>query len=120
MTDLSPAADLRAAAQLLLDLADETETEMETNTYWHSQIRPPVAWFANGIDNACGGPAGILAGLLSPPLARELADWMRGGAKFLDDVVSVHGRLTTQALTGVAHQLAAARHILTTTKEMTR
>ena len=120
MTDLSPAADLRAAAQLLLDLADETDKEIKTNTYWHSEIRPPVAWFANGIDNACGGPAGILAGLLSPPLARELAHWMRGAATFVDGVIKTHGHLGAQGLAQIAHPLAVARHILTATTEMTK
>jgi hypothetical protein len=119
MTDPSPAADLRAAAQLLLDLADETDAEIETNAYWRSEYRSPGAWFANGIDNACGGPAGILAGLLSPPLARELADWMRGAATFADGVIETRGQLGAQGLAQIAHPLAAARHILTTAKEMT-
>lgn len=73
MTDRSPEDDLRLAAQTLLDLADQTDNDIANNAYWHSQIAPREQWFAHGIDNACGGPAGRLAGLLSPDTARQLA-----------------------------------------------
>jgi hypothetical protein len=119
MTQPNPAVDMRAAAQLLLDLADETDEEIKTNTYWHSEVHPPEHWFTNGITNAIGGTAGLLAGLLTPALARELADWLRGWAKWTDDVIDVHGRLTAQAVANIAHPLAVTRHILATTKEMT-
>jgi len=76
-----PAAVLRTAAQTLLDLADETDEELATNTYWHSQIAPREQWFANGIDNACGGPAGKLAGFLPPDTARALAAVFRSWAR---------------------------------------
>lgn len=107
------AIELRTAAQTLLDLADETDQELADNEYWHSQIAPREKWFANGIDNACGGPAGKLAGLLSPEAARELADWLRGHAKFAADVVELHGHLTTIALANISHPLAFARLINT-------
>ncbi|GHD70383.1 hypothetical protein GCM10010317_077600 [Streptomyces mirabilis] len=73
----TPADELRAAAQTLLDLADETDEEINTNAYWHSEFAPREQWFANGIDNACGGPAGKLAGLLDPATARAIAAWLR-------------------------------------------
>jgi hypothetical protein len=120
MTQPNPAVDMRAAAQLLLDLADETDEEIKTNTYWHSELRPPEHWFTNGITNAVGGTAGLLAGLLSPALARELADWLRGQAAFIDGVIETHGRLPAQAVANIAHPLAVTRHILATAKEMTR
>lgn len=68
---------LRRAAQLLLDLADETDEELHSNSYWHSELEPRERWYANGIDNALGGPGGRLAGLLSPEAARELAAMFR-------------------------------------------
>jgi hypothetical protein len=120
MTAPSPAVDMRAAAQLLLDLADETDEEISTNAYWQSEFAPAAAWFANGIGNAIGGRAGLLAGLLGPALARELAEWLRGYASFVDGVIETHGHLGTQGVANIAHPLAVTRHILTTAKEMTR
>ncbi|QQM45138.1 hypothetical protein [Streptomyces liliifuscus] len=80
----SPAQELRTAAQTLLDHADATAEDIETNTYWHSQIADREHWYAHGIDNALGGPAGKLAGLLSPATARELAGAFRTWARMGD------------------------------------
>lgn len=55
MTDQDAAAELRSAAQLLLDLADGTDQDIATNPYWKSESHPQHQ-FANGIDNAVGGP----------------------------------------------------------------
>lgn len=120
MTDPGPAADLRTAAQLLLDLADAADEDIATNPYWHSEIHPREHWFANGIDNACGGPAGWLASMFSPALARELADWLRGQAQFVDGVIETHGRLTAQATANITVPLAMTRHIMATAKEFAR
>lgn len=120
MTTPSPAADMRAAAQLLLDLADETDQDIDGNLYWRSDLHPREHWFANGIDNACGGPAGWLASMFGPALARELADWLRGQAAFVDGVIETHGRLTAQAVANIAHPLAVTRHIMATAKEFAR
>lgn len=81
---MTPADELKAAAQTLLDLADETAEEIETNTYWHSQIAPREQWFAHGVENGLGGPSGKLAGLLSPEAARALAAWLRTAAEYAD------------------------------------
>ncbi|MBK3582511.1 hypothetical protein JHN49_01805 [Streptomyces sp. MBT57] len=35
---------LRSAAQILLDLADETDDEIKANAYWHSEIAPEPVW----------------------------------------------------------------------------
>lgn len=77
---------LLRAAQLLLDRADAAQEDLDTNPYWHSQIEPPERWFANGIDNACGGAGGLLAGLMSPPAARALAEWLRQAGRRADAV----------------------------------
>lgn len=102
---MTPADELRTAAQTLLDLADETDTDIETNTYWHSQIADRPHWFAHGVDNALGGPSGKLAGLLSPETARTLAKTMRAWARI--------GELDPDLLHRVAgpETLAVARQI---------
>jgi hypothetical protein len=79
----APADELRAAAQTLLDLADETAEEIEANDYWHSQIVNRPRWYANGVENALGGPAGKLAGLFSPEATREIAAWLRVAAEYV-------------------------------------
>lgn len=76
----TPADELRTAAQTLLDLADETAEEIQTNSYWHSEIADRPRWFANGVENALGGPSGKLAGLFSPDTTRALAGWLRSWA----------------------------------------
>lgn len=80
----TPADELTAAAQILLDLADETDQELADNEYWHSEFAPHERWFAHGIENACGGPAGKLAGLLNPNTARALAGSLREWARVGD------------------------------------
>jgi len=74
---LNHSAELRTAAQALLDLADETADELAVNEYWHSEHAAPSQWFANGVANAVGGAPGELAALLSPAVARPLASWLR-------------------------------------------
>jgi hypothetical protein len=74
---VTPAQELAAAAQTLLDLADDTDDDINTNPYWHSRIAPRHHWFGHGIENAVGGPAGQLAGLLNPTTARLIAKWLR-------------------------------------------
>lgn len=114
MTDMID--DLRAAAQVLLDLADDTDEEIKTNDSWHSRIAPETLWFAHGIDDAVGGPGGLLAGLLSPEAARGLAGWMRGQADFADGVIQAHGHVTEPALRAISPAYTFARQIITTRK----
>ncbi|MEU4969971.1 hypothetical protein [Streptomyces smyrnaeus] len=89
---LDHSAELRTAAQALLDLAAETADELAVNDYWHSQHAAPSQWFANGVTNAIGGAPGELAALLSPAVARSLASWLRHEADHT-------GRGTRDALT---------------------
>ncbi|MBY8341847.1 hypothetical protein JYK17_17605 [Streptomyces sp. KC 17012] len=68
----SPAAGLlpgdvvAAAARHLRTLAEAAGHDLTENAYWHSEFATREHWFANGVENALGGPAGKLAGLLSP------------------------------------------------------
>lgn len=115
MTDApSPGADLRAAAQFLLDLADGTDEDIATNPYWRSEYHPPEHWFANGIDNACGGPAGWLAGMFTPATARALAATFRACARLGETDPDLLHRA------GGEDTIAVARHLLATAKEFTR
>jgi hypothetical protein len=106
---MTTAADeLRAAAQTLLDLADETDADIETNPYWHSQIAPRAQWFAHGVENGLGGPSGKLAGLLSPETAHALAAWLRTAADYVADDSPTHPTHVVRAL-AVARQISRSR-----------
>ncbi|MFJ6085105.1 hypothetical protein ACIQI8_27225 [Streptomyces sp. NPDC092369] len=69
----TPLEVLTSAAQRLRALATAVDEDIADNPYWHSQHTAREDWFANGITNAVGGPAGVLAGLLSPANARLFA-----------------------------------------------
>lgn len=111
MSDHAPEEALRLAAQTLLDLADETDDDIANSEYWQSTIHPPEQWFANGIDNACGGPAGLLAGMLTPATARLLAATFRAWArmsKYDPDLINRVGGQETLELARSINQAAAA------------
>lgn len=72
-TTALPADTVRTASAHLKRLAAVTDEEIAARAYWHSQLVPREEWFGHGIDNAVGGPAGRLAGLLSPANARFVA-----------------------------------------------
>lgn len=75
----TPAAELRSAAQRLLDLADTADDDMRTNTYW-GKGEPADVW-RRGITNAVSDDeVGQLAALLHPAAARALAEWLRSAA----------------------------------------
>lgn len=65
----SPALVLHEAAARLRGWAAAARVEMAINPYW-------VGGFRNGIGGAISGDAGVLASLLSPDAADELADWL--------------------------------------------
>lgn len=104
--DLTDVDALRKAAQVLLDLADETDEEIATNSYWQSELQPRERWYANGVGNALGGPSGNLAGLLSPEAARELAAMFRAWGRMAVVGPEFLGRV------GGRETLALARLIL--------
>lgn len=114
MTDQSPIEALRVAAQLLLDMADAADEDIATNPYWHSEPEPRDHWFANGIDNACGGPAGWLASMFNPATARALAATFRAWARM--------GELESDLLNrvGGGETVDVARQLLATAKEFAR
>lgn len=111
MTDLAPAATLRAAAQALDDAANATTYEIRHGTYWHG-LPAEEAW-QRGITNAVGGPAGDFCALMSPSVAKATAAWLRATAKEMDTVVGTeyeaHGAAcdfdSWQAALAVAREL---------------
>jgi hypothetical protein len=114
MTDQSPAEVLRVVAQLLLDMADAADEDVDTNPYWRSEREPREHWFANGIDDACGGPAGWLASMFNPATARALAATFRAWVDI--------GELDPNQLhrAGCEETVDVARQLLATAKEFAR
>ncbi|MER8030665.1 hypothetical protein ABTZ78_17100 [Streptomyces bauhiniae] len=95
---LGPSDTVTAAIQHLAVIADAAEDDLLANTYWHRDDLPQEHWFAAGIENAVGGPAGQLAGLLGPHSARHLVRLLR--------------RTTRTATAGIpAEAFLLARHI---------
>lgn len=74
--------ELRAAAQLLLDLADACQEDLETADYW-KPYDPATAW-RDGFMNGFGGISSELAALFPPAAARELAMVFRAWARMGD------------------------------------
>lgn len=86
---VTPAAELRTAAQQLLDLADAADDDMRTNTYWGNG-EPADVW-RRGITNAVAdNEVGQLAALLHPAAARTLAEWLRSAAVDAEQIGADH------------------------------
>ncbi|MGV9427124.1 hypothetical protein ACWDO7_22910 [Streptomyces sp. NPDC003656] len=68
---LGPGDTIHAAITHLRATAAATEDELAA-PYWQNPQLPREYWFAAGVENALGGPAGKLAGLLDPATARHL------------------------------------------------
>ena len=65
----SPALTVHQAAARIRSLAEQSLAQMARNEYWQ------LGW-AVGVSNAIGGEEGELAGLFTPALAVEFADWL--------------------------------------------
>jgi len=81
VTQLSPVDQLRAAAKILLQRADEAEADVDTNPAWRSALTDRPDWYANGVRNGLGGPAGELAALMHPGACRALAELLNHFAR---------------------------------------
>lgn len=84
MTAAEPtvADELRAAAQSLLDLADEAQEDLDTADYWKPY--PAATAWRDGFVNGFGGISSDLAALFPPSTVRLIAEWLRAHAKGLD------------------------------------
>lgn len=73
-----PAAELRAAAQRLLDAAAAAQHDLETGNHWKPY--PPATAWRDGFVNGMGGACSELAALFPPRTVRTVIAWMRRAA----------------------------------------
>ncbi|MDX3020071.1 hypothetical protein [Streptomyces acidiscabies] len=98
---IPPAAELRAAAQTLRQHADAAEADIDSNPVWRSALTDRSNWYANGVRNGLGGPAGELAALMSPEPCRALAELLDDQADAADEgIVNPWALALARALNG--------------------
>lgn len=104
---MTPADELRTAAQTLMDRADIAQHDLDTDDFWKC-YDPATAW-RDGFVNGFGGVSSDLVAVFTPATAQSLAAWLRVEAEtWAGD--EVHSRCTTQTCTLDA-ALAVARQI---------
>ncbi|MFI8448214.1 hypothetical protein [Streptomyces erythrochromogenes] len=112
---MTPADELRAVAEKLRTLAAEAEADVNTHPYWKSRTAARPDWYANGLRNGFGGPAGELAAALHPGVGAALASLLERAAEH-DRAAYVCCDSGPAACTEiVAPALAVARALLGTT-----
>ena len=82
-TKTKTSADEMRTLSALLKQRVAAFREEENDPYWSGG-------FYQGIDNACGGAGGRLAGLFSPEAAEALADWLYRTARQWDHEIRGH------------------------------
>ncbi|GAA2192791.1 hypothetical protein [Streptomyces bangladeshensis] len=100
---MTPANELRAAAEKLRPLAETAQHDLETADYWKPY--PSDAW-AHGFINGLGGPSSHYAAILPPTVGLALADWLDFEAALIERVPGAELRGRTE------HALAVARALL--------
>lgn len=105
MTDTSPAATLRAAADKIDPLANAVQRDLDTDDYWKC-YDPATAW-RDGFANGFGGISSELVALFTPAAARELARWLRAESRRLANTTHPGWQETVSP-----HALAFARAVL--------
>ncbi|MFE9127038.1 hypothetical protein ACFYOF_16735 [Streptomyces sp. NPDC007148] len=70
----SPALRLHQAAARLRRTAQAAQHDLDTDSFWKC-YDPATAW-RDGFENGMGGICSQLAGLLTPQLALQLAEWL--------------------------------------------
>lgn len=103
----TPADELRAAAQTLMDLADAAQEELDTGDYWKPYDKA-TAW-RDGFANGFGGVSSDLVAVFSPAAARAVAAWLR--AEAAGPVVAVHTAMCPDPDCTINAALAVARQI---------
>ena len=78
-----PALAVHEAAARIRRTAESAQADLDTDDFWKC-YDPATAW-RDGFLNGMGGACSELAGLFTPALATELADW-------LDAVASANAR----------------------------
>ncbi|GGU62409.1 hypothetical protein [Streptomyces lavendofoliae] len=75
---MTPADELRTAAQTLMDLADTAQEDLDTADYWKPYDKT-TAW-RDGFVNGFGGACSDLVAVFTPATAHALAAWLRSEA----------------------------------------
>lgn len=75
---MTPADELRTAAQTLKDLADIAQEDLDTDDYWKPYDKA-TAW-RDGFVNGFGGVCSDLVALFTPATVHALAEWLRESA----------------------------------------
>lgn len=83
MASRTPADEMRALHARLNAVVADFRAE-ENDPYWSGG-------FLQGIDNACGGAGGRLAGLFSPEVAEAVAGWLYRDARKWDHEIRIQG-----------------------------
>jgi hypothetical protein len=97
----SPAAEIRAAAEMLKPLAEAAQRELETGDYW-KPYNPATTW-RDGLTNGMGGASGDLAGAIPPAAVIELARWLESAARDAMEIgPDPHALATARAITAAA------------------
>ncbi|GKQ35156.1 hypothetical protein [Streptomyces sp. A012304] len=78
---MTPADELRAAAEKLRPLAETAQHDLETADYWKPYTSD--AW-AHGFINGFGGPSSDYAAVLPPAVGLALADWLDIAAEYAE------------------------------------
>jgi len=108
---MTPADQLRTAAQTLRTIATAAQHDLETADYW-KPYDPATAW-RDGFVNGFGGVSSDLAALLPPAACLALADWLDWSADGCERRAKAArlARHLSPEPEGAAQALAVARQI---------
>jgi hypothetical protein len=112
MPDLTPADELRAAAERLRRLGNAALMDVLTNSFWHSEIVPAEdsdGRYAHGMRSGMGGEAGDLGAVFTPGMVTLLAEWLDTAADYAEPGVHFP--------THIGRAYAVARAVNTPTEE---
>jgi hypothetical protein len=106
---VTPADELRAAADTLRPLTEAAQQDLETADYW-KPYTPARAW-RDGFVNGFGGVSSDLAAVLPPTAALALADWLDAEARRISCASSPAGQeIVGRRALAVARAINAAAH----------
>ncbi|MGW8702882.1 hypothetical protein ACWGOK_39255 [Streptomyces eurythermus] len=105
---MTPADELRAAAETLDDLTEAAARDMKTNGYW-ACYQPDTAW-RDGFANGFGGAPGDLAGLFGPEQARALSAVFTAWARMAEWDADLLNRVGGDETLALARAVLGSRH----------
>lgn len=90
-----PAITMRVAAKRIRRAVADARADLATNDYWSSGCANEAERWAGGVENGLGGPAGTLAGMLTPDAVEAVADWLDATAARAEELRDILGRWST-------------------------